>query len=85
MMPLTDQVETLAWLSRAALRGPEVLRVEGELLVVNKGAHEHAFIERVRCLPGYENAVSLVDSRRASAACAYLRGTTDPSTRSWVG
>lgn len=74
MMPLTDQVETFAWLSRRALQAPEVLRVEGELLAVNKGPHEHSLIERVRALPGYEGAVSLVGLEASvSGVCLFVK------------
>jgi 23S rRNA (uracil1939-C5)-methyltransferase len=68
MMPLTDHVETLAWLSRGTSPQPEILFSEGPLLAVNKAPHEptnpqneHArsLLARVQELPGFERAVPL--------------------------
>jgi 23S rRNA (uracil1939-C5)-methyltransferase len=68
MMPLTDHVETLAWLSRREPPRPEILFAEGALLAVNKpphepttpqGEHTRSLLGRVQSLPGYERAVAL--------------------------
>jgi 23S rRNA (uracil1939-C5)-methyltransferase len=68
MMPLTEQVETLAWLSATPTPAPAVLFSEGALLAVNKPPHEPttpqgeyrgSLLQRVQALPGYERAVPL--------------------------
>ncbi len=73
MMPLTDQVETFAWLSRRAPAPIERLAIdqafEGDLLAVAKGPHQDVerpqgltlhvptLLDRVRASPGYEQAL----------------------------
>lgn len=68
MIPLSEQVETLALLVPAPRPSPRVLFESDELVVVDKPAHEpttpqgeHAasLLERVRELPGCERAVPL--------------------------
>lgn len=84
MMPLTDQVETVAILERSNELPLEVLHEDDGLLAVNKRAHEPllpagdfdtSLLERVRRRPGYEDAlpVSPVDED-ASGICLFACG-----------
>jgi 23S rRNA (uracil1939-C5)-methyltransferase len=66
MMPLTEEVETLVVLRRAAAPDPEVLFSDDALIAVAKapheptipqGEHEGSLLERVRRLDGAETAV----------------------------
>ena len=66
MIPLTDEIETVAVLHRAAVPPPDVLYEDAEILVVEKGPHEPtapqgeyagSLLARVRSLPGAEAAV----------------------------
>jgi 23S rRNA (uracil1939-C5)-methyltransferase len=66
MMPLTEEVETLVVLGRAALPEPKVLFADDTLVAVAKapheptipqGEHEGSLLERVRRLEGAEAAV----------------------------
>ena len=66
MIPLTDEVETLAVLARAAIPAADVLHEEADAVFVAKAPHEpttpqgeHALslFDRVRALPGFEAAV----------------------------
>ncbi|HEY1691778.1 MAG TPA: pseudouridine synthase [Polyangiaceae bacterium] len=66
MIPLTDEVETVAVLRRAGLPLPRPVHEDPELLVVDKGAHEPttpqaeyagSLLARVRRLRGAEEAV----------------------------
>ncbi len=66
MIPLTDEVETVAILRRAALPAPRVAYEDDEILIVEKGPHEPtapqaeysgSLIARARRIPGGENAV----------------------------
>ncbi|HEX3345263.1 MAG TPA: pseudouridine synthase, partial [Polyangiaceae bacterium] len=66
MIPLTDEVETIAVLRRSGLPLPRVAHDGPELLVVEKGPHEPtvpqgeyggSLLARVRRIPGAENAV----------------------------
>ncbi|HEX8794941.1 MAG TPA: pseudouridine synthase [Polyangiaceae bacterium] len=66
MIPLTDEVETVAVLRRAGLPLPRVLHSDREILVVDKGPHEPttpqgeyagSLLARVRRIPGAEDAV----------------------------
>lgn len=68
MIPLTDEVETVAVMRRAGLPLPRVVHEDAELLVVDKGAHEPtvpqgeyagSLLARVRRIPGAEAAVPL--------------------------
>jgi 23S rRNA (uracil1939-C5)-methyltransferase len=67
MIPLTDEVETVAVLDRGPLPTPDVLYENDEILVVDKGPHEptipqrefaSSLTDRVRALPGAEAAVA---------------------------
>lgn len=66
MIPLTDEVETIALLRRMGLPTPRVAWEDDELLIVEKGAHEpttpqgeygSSLIARARRLPGASEAV----------------------------
>ncbi|HEY3817427.1 MAG TPA: pseudouridine synthase [Polyangiaceae bacterium] len=66
MIPLTDEVETIAVLRRSGVPLPRVALDTPELLVVEKGAHEPtvpqgeysgSLLARVRRIPGAEGAV----------------------------
>ena len=68
MIPLTDEVETVALLRRAGVPAPRVLHEEPEILIVDKGPHEPttpqgeyagSLLARVRRLAGAESAVAL--------------------------
>jgi 23S rRNA (uracil1939-C5)-methyltransferase len=66
MIPLTDEVETVAVLGRAGVPSPRVMYANDEVVVVDKGPHEPttpqgeyagSLLARVRRLAGAENAV----------------------------
>jgi 23S rRNA (uracil1939-C5)-methyltransferase len=66
MIPLTDEVETVAILRRTAIPTPRVLYEDDEILVVEKGAHEPttpqgeyagSLLARARRIPGAAEAV----------------------------
>lgn len=66
MIPLTDEVETLAVLERTAPLPPRVIHAEDDAIFVEKGAHEpttpqgeygSSLLARVRGLPGMQDAV----------------------------
>jgi len=60
MIPLTDEVETIAILKRVGVPAPKVAYEDEEILVVEKGAHEPT-------VPQSEYASSLVQRARAIA------------------
>jgi 23S rRNA (uracil1939-C5)-methyltransferase len=69
MIPLTDEVETLVFLRRAREPSPRVLFEDGDLLMVEKPAHEpserapasgSSLLARVRRMPGASAAEVLV-------------------------
>lgn len=66
MIPLTDEVETVAVLRRAGVPMPRVVHSDREIVVVDKGPHEPttpqgeyagSLLARVRRIPGAEEAV----------------------------
>jgi 23S rRNA (uracil1939-C5)-methyltransferase len=66
MIPLTEEVETIALLHRAAVPAPRVVHEDDEIFVVEKGPHEPtlpqgeyagSLLARARRLPGAEAAV----------------------------
>ena len=66
MIPLTDEVETIAVLRRIGVPAPKVLYEDDELIIVDKGAHEptvpqsdyaSSLLDRVRKLPDASDAV----------------------------
>ena len=66
MIPLTDEVETVALLRRIAVPAPKVLYEDDEILIVEKGAHEpttpqgeyaSSLLQRARKLPDASEAV----------------------------
>jgi 23S rRNA (uracil1939-C5)-methyltransferase len=66
MIPLTDEVETIAVLRRIGVPPPKVLYEDDEILIVEKGAHEptmqqgeyaSSLLDRVRKLPDASEAV----------------------------
>jgi 23S rRNA (uracil1939-C5)-methyltransferase len=68
MIPLTDEVETVAILRRTALPTPRVLFEDEDVLIVEKGAHEPttpqgeyagSLLTRARKIPGAEDAVPI--------------------------
>jgi 23S rRNA (uracil1939-C5)-methyltransferase len=68
MMPLTEHVETLAWLRHAATPAPRVLLDHSDFVAVLKAPHEpttpqgehtRSLLERVRGLPGLAEAVAV--------------------------
>ncbi len=63
MIPLTDEVETLAVLVRGAAPAPVVLGERAGLVAVAKAGHEsvRALTARVRRMAGYEGATALHD------------------------
>jgi 23S rRNA (uracil1939-C5)-methyltransferase len=86
MIPLSDQVETLALLGRAPAPAPRILHEQDDLLAVDKPAHEpvHAdetdqtgLLARVRRLSGWSDAVALVSlDRDTSGICLFARTPT---------
>lgn len=84
MIPLTDEVETLAILKPATLPPLRVLHEDTTIIVVDKVAHEapSRLLQRVRGLPGWEAAVALGDlDATASGACVFARDGTGPAVR----
>ncbi|MBX3213141.1 MAG: methyltransferase [Labilithrix sp.] len=68
MVPLTDEVETIALLRRSSPATPKVMWEDEEILVVDKGAHEpttqqgeyaSSLVARARRLPGASDAVPI--------------------------
>ncbi|MDB4936965.1 MAG: methyltransferase, TrmA family [Labilithrix sp.] len=68
MIPLTDEVETVAVLRRIGVPAPKVLYEDDEILIVDKGAHEpstpqadyaSSLVDRVRKLPDASQAVPI--------------------------
>lgn len=68
MIPLTDEVETIAVLRRVGLPGAKVAYEDEEVIIVDKGPHEpttpqgeyaSSLLSRVRRLPGAEDAVAV--------------------------
>ena len=66
MIPLTDEVETIAILRRAGVPLPRILYEDADIVIVDKGPHEpttpqgeytSSLLARVRRLPGAEEAV----------------------------
>ena len=66
MIPLTDEVETIAVLRRFGVPPPKVLYEDDEILIVDKGAHEpttqqveytSSLVHRARSLPNASEAV----------------------------
>lgn len=66
MIPLTDEVETIAVLRRICVPTPKVLYEDDEILIVDKGSHEpttpqaeyaSSLVQRARRLPGAGEAV----------------------------
>lgn len=66
MIPLTDEVETVAILKPAPIPAPRVAYSDDEVVIVEKAAHEpttpqgeyaSSLVDRVRTLPGCEQAV----------------------------
>ena len=66
MIPLTDEVETIAVLRRLGVPAPRVLYEDDEILIVDKGAHEpttpqveyaSSLVQRARKLPDASEAV----------------------------
>ena len=66
MIPLTDEVETIALLRRSGMAAPKVMWEDEEILIVDKGAHEpttqqgeyaSSLVARARKLPGASEAV----------------------------
>jgi 23S rRNA (uracil1939-C5)-methyltransferase len=66
MIPLTDEVETIAVLRRATVPAPRALYEDDEILIVEKGPHEPtapqaeyggSLVARARKIPGAEEAV----------------------------
>ncbi len=66
MIPLTDEVETVAFLRPSGVPLPPVVYDDGEVLIVDKGPHEPttpqgeyatSLLARVRRIPGAERAV----------------------------
>jgi 23S rRNA (uracil1939-C5)-methyltransferase len=69
MIPLTDEVETVAVLARGEVPPPRVLYEDGEVLVVDKASHEPtapqgeyagSLLARVRQIPGAATAVPVL-------------------------
>jgi 23S rRNA (uracil1939-C5)-methyltransferase len=78
MIPLTDEVETVAILRRAVIPPPSVLYEDAEVLVVDKGPYEPvapqaeyagSLLARIRRIPGAEHAVPV---QRADAGTSGL-------------
>jgi 23S rRNA (uracil1939-C5)-methyltransferase len=68
MIPLTDEVETIAVLRKTAVPTPRVLFEDDEVLIVEKGPHEPSapqseyagsLLARARRIPGAEDAVPI--------------------------
>lgn len=66
MIPLTDEVETIALLRRIGVPPPKVLYEDDEILIVDKGAHEpttpqaeyaSSLVQRTRKLPDAADAI----------------------------
>ena len=87
MIPLTDEVETLAVLHRAPLPAPRVLYEDDTLLAVEKAGHEpttpqgeyaSSLLARVRRLPGGHDAVPIhrLDAG-TSGVCLFAKRAED--------
>jgi len=87
MIPLTDEVETLAVLHRAPLPTPRVLYEDDTLIAVEKSGHEpttpqgeyaSSLLARVRRLPGAHDAVPIhrLDAG-TSGVCLFARRAED--------
>lgn len=87
MIPLTDEVETLALLHRAPLPAPRILYEDDTLLAVEKAGHEpttpqgeyaSSLLARVRRLPGAKSAVPIhrLDAG-TSGVCLFARRPED--------
>jgi len=60
MIPYSDAVESLVVMRRGALPPPHVLHADHELIAIAASGYEgHTLLERVRGLPGAEQAVAL--------------------------
>ena len=81
MMPLTDQVETLAWLQPGDLSPPEVLYEQEALLVVDKGPHEpldaRGVAARVRSLPAARAALPVTTLATGSSGIVVFARAAD--------
>ena len=93
MIPLTDEVETVAVLRRAAVPAPRVLYEDDEILVVDKGPHEPttpqgeyagSLLARVRRLPGRaSSAVPRAPARRRHERPRHLRAQRPSRRAAW--
>jgi 23S rRNA (uracil1939-C5)-methyltransferase len=86
MMPLTEEVETLAVLEPSSLPRAEVLHEGDALVAVVKAPHEpilpraggHSLLERVRLLHGAERAIPVRSlDAGASGICFFVRDPAD--------
>ncbi|MEO7110650.1 MAG: methyltransferase, partial [Polyangiaceae bacterium] len=76
MIPLTEEVETVATLRAAAPPAPKILFDDAAIIVVAKEAHEEmrSLEARVRKLAGAENATSITTlDRSTSGAALFVR------------
>jgi 23S rRNA (uracil1939-C5)-methyltransferase len=101
MIPLTDEVETVAVLEPAPVPLPRVAYSDDEVVIVEKPAHEPttpqgeytgSLLQRVRRLPGAENAVPVhrldvgtsglvIFARRAALVSAWAEALGGPTGR----
>lgn len=88
MIPLTEEIETLALLVPGPAPALRVLFEDASLLVIDKPPHEPAvrLLQRVRARPGWERAVALYDlDPGASGAAAFSKvGDDAVAKRLWI-
>jgi 23S rRNA (uracil1939-C5)-methyltransferase len=86
MIPLTDEVETLAILSPAPAPPPVVLHEDDDLVVVAKEAHEatHALVTRVRDLVGCAGVVAFGELDEGTSGVCVLARRAETRDRALV-
>jgi 23S rRNA (uracil1939-C5)-methyltransferase len=90
MIPLTDEVETIAVLRRTAVPTPHVLFEDDDILIVEKGAHEPttpqpeyvgSLLSRARKIPRASNAVPIHRIDIGTSGLVILARSPDVVTR----
>lgn len=90
MIPLTDEVETIALLRRIGEPVPRVAYEDDEIIIVEKGAHEpttpqteyaSSLVQRVRRLPGASEAIPLYRIDVGTSGLVMLAKNADYVTR----
>jgi 23S rRNA (uracil1939-C5)-methyltransferase len=90
MIPLTDEVETIALLRRIGAPVPRVVYEDDEILIVEKGAHEpttpqseyaSSLLQRARRLPGAADAVPVHRIDVGTSGLVMLAKNADDTVR----